>query len=90
MKTILKWRTYQERWELQRTKEVPNLPPLKKFKPKTNISTLDIYRQDADNVYWSQWPAISWETARLTTSNIQLDVLYSLAMECEYPQQNYI
>ena len=67
------------------TKEVPNFPPLKKFKPKTDLRILDSYRYGADNDYWSGWPAISWETVRMTNSEIHPDLLYSMAVDCAYP-----
>ena len=51
---------------------------------------MDSYRQDAGNNYWSQWPAISWEPARFNTSNIRVDVFYSMAMECDYPYKELL
>ena len=80
-----KWDAHQKALSSQQGIDIPSLPGTKVFKPKCNLPQLDNYRSKADTNYWSHWPSISWEEAKLMKSGINPEVLESLAWETGYP-----
>ena len=58
---------------------------MKGFKPKCNLPQMNNCRDKADTNYWSHWPSISWEEAKLMKSGINPEVLERLAWETRYP-----
>ena len=60
-----KWDAHQKALSSQQGIDIPSLPGTKAFKPKCNLPQWDNYRSKADNNYWTHWPSISWEEAKL-------------------------
>ena len=59
----------------------PELPPLKRFKPKYHLPVLNDYRVTADNRYWRYWQKQTWETGKALKSQIDPEVLKQMAID---------
>ena len=44
--------------------ELPDEPPMKKFKSKHNLPLLDDYKQNPNKHYWNYWPKLTWEEGK--------------------------
>ena len=63
-------------------------PTKKEFKPKNNIPQLSDYSVSPDESFWSEFPSVTWEEAKLSKCKIDYKLLYQLGIQEGYPDEN--